>query len=134
MSTLLRVVAVLSLVSLSVPGCGSDDDDGSPNEAVRHGLGASCAKDADCQEAGQSCLMQFKGGYCGVPDCKGGDCPAGSGCVAHTDGKNYCFLVCLEKIDCNYARSVDVESNCSASITPAGNDAVKKACVPPSGS
>jgi hypothetical protein len=132
---MIRHGIALALVVLvpCVVSCGGDDDDDNGTEATRRGLGAACGADGDCAEAGQKCLLNFKGGYCGVPDCKGGDCPAGSACVAHDDGKSYCFLVCVAKTDCNVSRPVEVESNCAGNITGMG-DAVAKACVPPSGS
>ncbi len=111
-------------------GLGACGDDGS--EADRRGVGASCASNSDCTEEGQVCLP-FKGGYCGVASCvEDVDCPSGSLCVTHDDGLNYCFLVCADKPDCNRNRGVDVEANCSGSVTfaDAGDG---KACVPPSG-
>jgi hypothetical protein len=120
-------------------GCG--DDDGG-NAADRLGVGAQCARDADCLQStvdggiSQTCLTQFKGGYCGVEDCTSAeDCPMGSACVAHDDGNNYCFRICADKPECNLHRDADNESNCSANVDyveePAGG---AKACVPPSGS
>src|SRR5688500_19847149 len=88
----------------------------------------------DCRQdvAALECLS-FKGGYCGLRGCTGtADCPAGSACVAHSDGQNYCFLICLEKVDCNATRPVDIESNCSSNITFVVGERGKKACAPPS--
>jgi hypothetical protein len=117
----------LLIVSLFLFGCG-----GGGTEAQRRGVGAACTKDTDCTETGQKCLA-FKGGYCGLADCtKDADCPAGSACVAHTDGKNYCFLICTDKPQCNLFRSVDVEANCSSNVTFVEGKASVKACVPPS--
>jgi hypothetical protein len=117
------------LVVLVVASCGSDDK----NEAQRHGVGSACTTDANCTEEGQRCLT-FKGGYCGIADCiADSGCPNGSACVAHDDGKNYCFLVCTEKTQCNWNRGTDIESNCSANITFVGADQTRKACVPPTG-
>ena len=83
-------------------------------------------------EVGQTCLA-FKGGYCGVQGCaKAGDCPVGSACVSHTDGKNYCFLICNDKAQCNVHRPLEVEANCSSSITFADGTKNSKACIPPS--
>ncbi|MBI2390116.1 MAG: hypothetical protein HYV09_11060 [Deltaproteobacteria bacterium] len=119
----------LAVVSVSVAACG---DDSSGSEAQRRGVGAACTSNADCVEAGQTCLG-FKGGYCGVQGCsKAGDCPGGSACVAHTDGKNYCFLICNDKPQCNTFRPVDVEANCSSSVTFVDGTKGAKACVPPS--
>src|SRR5688572_28217297 len=70
-------------------------------EAQRRGVGAACAMADDCTETGQSCLTQFKGGYCGVASCTADEeCPPGSACVTHDDGMNYCFLICIVKTDC----------------------------------
>jgi hypothetical protein len=105
---------------------------GDESEADRRGVGASCTDSDDCTEEGQRCLA-FKGGYCGVMGCTTDTgCPDGSLCVAHTDGQNYCFLVCDSKADCNRNRSVDIEANCSSSISFA-DQGTGKACVPPSG-
>lgn len=125
----MRIAIVLSFVLCF--GCGDGDDDGT--EAQKRGLGAACAADSECSEAGQRCLP-FKGGYCGLSGCaKNEDCPAGSACVAHDDGTNYCFLVCAEKIECNPQRPLELESNCSSNITFTDGKTSVKACVPPSG-
>lgn len=121
---------VITVASAMSGACGSDAPPG--NEAQRRGVGAACTRNEDCVEVGQTCLP-FKGGYCGVLGCsKTADCPAGSACVTHTDGKNYCFLICADKPQCNAYRSVDVEANCSSSITFADGTKSTKACVPPS--
>ncbi len=110
--------------------CGSDNPPPG-SEAQRRGVGTACTANTDCA-AGQTCLP-FKGGYCGVQGCaKLEDCPAGSACVVHSDGKNYCFLVCLDKPECNVYRPVENEANCSSSITFADATKNKKACIPPS--
>jgi len=112
-------------------GCGDDDDD--EPEADRRGVGAECTTGDDCTEETQSCLTQFKGGYCGIDLCIAHeDCPAASACVTHDDGNNYCFRTCTDKAECNENRSVDNESNCVGSVTWVGDD-LGKACVPPSG-
>jgi fructose-specific component phosphotransferase system IIB-like protein len=119
-------------------GCG-----GSGNEADQLGVAAECAATSDCQEvvvAGETvqldCLPQFKGGYCAIQGCKSAvDCPDGSTCVAHDDGKNYCFRECTDKAECNANRSADNEANCSSSFDYASADDEKsgsKACIPPS--
>jgi hypothetical protein len=119
------------LVSLALlAGCG-DDDEGT--QAQRHGVGAACAGDTDCRDSGQRCL-EFKAGYCGVADCASNlDCPSGSACVRHDDGRNYCFLICTDKVQCNRTRPPDAEANCSANIEFVDGDLAVKACVPPSG-
>ena len=102
------------------------------NEADELGVGAECSATGDCLE-GQSCLTQFKGGYCGMTGCTSSDdCPASSGCVTHTDSQNYCFRICADKDECNANRSVEVESNCSSNVTFASGKKEGKACVPPS--
>lgn len=125
-------VALLGLgMAALLAACGDDDGDGS-TEADKRGVGAACAKTEDCTEQGQICLP-FKGGYCGIADCTGDvDCPSGSRCVTHDDGKNYCFRVCLDKSECNRNRPVDFESNCSSNITFVDSGKGEKACVPPS--
>jgi len=122
----------LSILCLMVLCSYSCDDEGT--EADQRGVGSECSINEDCTEEGQECL-DFKGGYCGVKDCtQDEECPEGSRCVAHTDGVNYCFLVCADKPECNLNRSVENESNCSANITfVEAPQAEVKACVPPSG-
>jgi len=109
--------------------CGGDD-----SEADRLGIGAMCTESNECDtEMGQSCL-QFKGGYCGEADCTADiDCPEDSACIAHTDGMNYCFRTCADKIECNENRDVENESNCSANVTFTDGAMGRKACVPPAG-
>lgn len=117
--------------------CG--DDDGVPADRV--GIGAECKADIDCAaplaDGGvpQRCLLQFKGGYCGLQNCtRHSDCPMGSACVVHDDSNRYCFRSCTDKPECNVNRSADNESNCSATVTYVDNDkSLGKACIPPSG-
>lgn len=127
-----RILPLLLLSSFLYLGCGDDGE----TEADRRGVGAQCTSTANCQEdEGLSCLTQFRGGYCGKSPCSANsDCPAGSACVAHTDGQNYCFRSCVDKAECNANRSVDNEANCSANITFVQPGTPGKACVPPSGS
>jgi hypothetical protein len=87
--------------------------------AQRHGVGAACSADSDCfvADAHLRCLP-FKGGYCGLEGCQqAADCPPGSACVTHDDGNNYCFLLCVDKPECNYTRPPEIEANCSSKIT-----------------
>ncbi|EDM73880.1 hypothetical protein PPSIR1_24109 [Plesiocystis pacifica SIR-1] len=124
-------LALALAASVAISLACSDDDE---TEADMLGVGAECAANEDCLEE-QSCLTQFKGGYCGVTDCAlDEDCPEGSACVAHTDGTNYCFRICTDKAECNANRDPDNESNCSANITFTDPETgANKACVPPSG-
>jgi hypothetical protein len=110
--------------------CGDDD-----TEADRLGVGAQCTANDQCDEdTSQLCLTQFKGGYCGIQGCtKDADCPEASACVAHTDGMNYCFRTCLDKLECNENRDLENESNCSSSVEFVDGMKTLKACVPPSG-
>ena len=124
-----RVMFLVLLAALS--GALVDCGDGG-SEAQRRGVGSACAVNADCTETGQVCLT-FKGGYCGLADCQNNaGCPSGSACVAHTDGRNYCFLICTDKSQCNLHRSADVEANCSSNVTFVDGASNLKACVPPS--
>jgi hypothetical protein len=120
-------MALMALLALAA--CGDDGADAL-------GIGAECTMSDECtqdEEFEQVCLTQFTGGYCGLSQCTGDlDCPDESGCVAHTDGTNYCFRTCLDKAECNVNRSVDVESNCSSNVTFVDGAQGRKACVPPS--
>ena len=132
----MRHAHVFALVLLLLPvGCG-----GPGNEADRVGVGAACTVDADCPivECDEEpcpelvCLTQFAGGYCGLSDCVDDlGCPVGSSCVAHDDGRNYCFRLCANKPECNLHRGPEVESNCSSSVEWVEPQS-GKACVPPS--
>ncbi len=119
-----RLALILFATSFSgLSACGDDAND-------EH-IGGECDSKGDCENEELTCLTEFKGGYCGAKDCEGDDdCLDGSICVTH-EGTNYCFLVCLEKEECNDNRESDNESNCSSNIdrVDGGND---KACVPPS--
>lgn len=123
----MQILIALGLV-LAV-GCSAE------SAADRLGIGSECTTTEDCDEdTNQSCLMAFKGGYCGIQDCVGNaDCPEDSACVVHDDGTNYCFRTCIDKAECNLNRGADVESNCSANVTFVESVGSLKACVPPSG-
>jgi len=117
----LLITLVLSLTALC---CGNDADD--------LGVGAECSSVDECGE-GQSCLTEFKGGYCGLRDCQHDvDCPDGSACITHTDSVNYCFLICGTKDQCNEHRDADNEANCSSSVDFIDGANDRKACIPPS--
>lgn len=94
-----------------------------------------CTNDAECpavDSVALHCLTEFKGGYCGLTGCtKDADCPAGSLCVGEL-GKNYCFLECTDKTQCNLGRTTVNESNCSSSVTFVDGKTNVKACIPPS--
>ena len=127
MPKLLAVVCPL-LVAVLTLSCGD-----SGTEAQKRGVGAACTMAPDCTETGQSCLTQFKGGYCGVAGCTSDEgCPPGSACVTHDDGMNYCFLICNVKADCNRSRAVDVEANCSSTAVLLEAPKDRKVCSPPS--
>ncbi|HKY34882.1 MAG TPA: hypothetical protein VJN18_02980 [Polyangiaceae bacterium] len=124
----------LLAAALPLPGCDDDNEGAGLSPAQQHGVGAACSADADCF-VGDTRLMclSFKGGYCGLEGCQQDvDCPAGSGCVTHDDGNNYCFLLCVEKFECNYTRPLEIEANCSSNITFSDGNKNSKACVPPS--
>ena len=116
-----RIAVVLGLLLLV--SCGSDADDVL--------IGAECAATNACENDELTCLMNFKGGYCGASGCTSNDdCPDLSICVTEA-GTNYCFRTCSDKAECNENRTADNESNCSSSVdrVDGGN---QKACVPPS--
>ena len=123
--TTLHTLPLSLLLLAATPACNGGAD--------AEGVGAQCAAQDDCAED-QQCLTVFKGGYCGKEDCAAdADCPDGSICVTHDNGKNYCFLTCVDKVDCNSNRDPEEESNCSASFTPVdGGNKNVKACIPPS--
>lgn len=136
MTTRLLLLALCALLA----GAGCGDDDGTADQV---GIAATCEVDDDCRDLELAdggvvqlqCLTQFKGGYCGVPDCtSSAECPIDSICVTHDDGRNYCFRVCDDKPECNVNRPVDDEANCSSSFDWAvpAEDAGEKACIPPS--
>ena len=129
LQTFFRIVAFTLGAAVSASSCGG----GGGNEAIRHGVGAACSSNVDCTEAGQACLP-FKGGYCGVQDCvDDAHCPQGSACVKYTDGKQYCFLLCVDKPDCNFSRPPELEANCSSSIEFVSGAKTSKVCLPPTG-
>jgi hypothetical protein len=138
MCRLMCVIGGLMVVGVA-GGCGGDD----ATEADRIGVGAQCMVDPNADPPSNcpvveidiqlKCLTEFKGGYCGLEGCtEDADCPAGSACVIHGNGNNYCFRVCQNKPECNRNRSPDNESNCSSNITFAEEPQERKACVPPS--
>lgn len=132
----MRARAMIILALGALWAC-DDDDDGT--EADRLGVGAECKSSDDCLQEGDggvnlTCLPQFKGGYCGLEGCSSNeDCPEHSACVAHDDGKRYCFRSCADKAECNVNRSPDNEANCSSNVTYVDDSTKGKSCVPPSG-
>ncbi len=129
--------AAISLAAVWMAvGCGDDGDDGAGTEADRIGVGAECTQDKDCPvvegEPAMECL-EFRGGYCGLSDCAGdADCPSGSACVQHDDGRTYCFRICLDKAECNLNRSAENSANCSSNVGFVDEQNEIRACVPPS--
>jgi hypothetical protein len=128
---------------LAACGGGPDEEPDGETEADRLGVAATCEEDLDCPEVEideetvqLQCLLQFDGGYCAIEDCESAlDCPEGSTCVAHDDGKNYCFRECVDKAECNANRGADEEANCSANFDyadAADDNSGVKACIPPS--
>ena len=123
--TTTRWTLVAALLAVGAAACG--------NEANEQKIGGECSASEPCENEALQCLTQFKGGYCGEADCTAdADCPEGSICVTHLN-RNYCFLTCDDKQDCNENRASENESNCSSSIVRVGGGS-EKACVPPSGS
>jgi hypothetical protein len=118
------LVSALAL-ALAVCGCSSQ------NAANQAGIGAQCSMTSDCTTAGEVCLTEFNGGYCGLAGClHDTDCPQGSACV--TDNQtNYCFLVCGTKTDCNLHRDPANESDCTSSLTFIDGAMSRKVCRPP---
>ncbi|MDA3864212.1 MAG: hypothetical protein PF689_10145, partial [Deltaproteobacteria bacterium] len=92
MKTNILIIQIFLSLIFVFSSCDDDND----NEANKLGVGAQCTTNEECDlENDQSCLLDFKGGYCGVMDCIADEeCPEGSRCVAHDDGNNYCFLIC----------------------------------------
>ena len=132
----MRALAIAVTALWALCACGDDEDD--LNASDRLGVGAECASNDDCLREGDgginlACLPQFKGGYCGLEGCNGNeDCPERSACVAHDDGRRYCFRSCADKPECNLNRSPDNEANCSSSVDYVDEDTPGKSCVPPS--
>lgn len=119
-----RLLCALLLITAA---CGNDQ-----NEANRRGVGAECSATALCSETGQSCLSEFKGGYCGISGCSHDtDCPQGSACVTDDNQTRYCFLVCADKPNCNVNRSLENESSCTSSLTFVDGANGRKVCRPP---
>ena len=124
---ILSVMVVACAIAV-IEACGDDE-----SQADKVGIGAECTDDDDCTEADQTCLTEFKGGYCGKSGCTSNrDCPESSACVAHDNGTNYCFRICTDKAECNRNRTPDVESNCSSSVTFVEDATDVKTCLPPS--
>lgn len=122
---MMRLSLVAAVMMVFAFACSDDADD--------LGVGAQCASNDECDaDTNQTCLA-FKGGYCGLQGCThDADCPDRSACIMHTDGVNYCFRTCADKVDCNANRDADNEANCSSSVTFVDGDMGRKACVPPS--
>ena len=133
---MLGVLVMGAALAVLLVGCSDDDNGGSEADLLY--IGGVCAMDTDCNDGDTDtpeleCVTDFKGGYCGIKDCVvSEDCPQGSLC-ADLDGTMYCFLVCIDKAECNTNRPADLESNCSSNVDPVeGGD--EKLCIPPAAS
>jgi hypothetical protein len=123
----MRLFHLACLLVLALTACSDDAND--------RGVGAVCTTNNDCTEEGQSCLTQFKGGYCGLSGCvRDADCPEGSACITEDDRVNYCFLVCADKPDCNANRPVEDEASCVSSLPFVEGAQGRKVCRPSMGS
>jgi hypothetical protein len=124
--TMSRILYALVVIAV-LCSCG-----GGTSEAIKRGVGSECNADLVCSEPDQICLNEFKGGYCGKSGClHDTECPAGSACVTADNQTNYCFLICVDKPDCNPRRSLENESNCTASLTFIDGANSRKVCNPP---
>jgi hypothetical protein len=95
------------------------------------GVGESCGVDSECA-AGLVCLTEFKGGYCGKPDCQANaDCPGGSLCVKN-GSKSYCAATCAAPADCAGCRAADVVATCKSDAAFVEAGTTGSVCVPPS--
>jgi hypothetical protein len=102
----MTVLGVLAL--LMVAGCGSSGSTGGSSNGERpvtefNGVpfGATCADDADCGGAADSCCKGGKcspDGWCSPKCASDQDCPDGFFCIDR-DGKR-CFSECADDRDC----------------------------------
>jgi hypothetical protein len=116
----------LLLISLVCLGCNDNADS--------LGVGAQCTMTSDCDTDLHEICLTFKGGYCGLEGClHDADCPTDSACIAHSDGHNYCFRICIDKPECNANRDPINEANCTSTATFVDGTNGRKACVPPNG-
>lgn len=122
----MKAFLIGSTMLLSLAACS--------NSADQLGVGAQCTATSECNTSLHEVCLAFKGGYCGLQGCvHDADCPTSSACIAHTDGKNYCFRTCVDKPECNANRDPVNEANCSSSVTFVDPAQGRKACVPPNG-
>lgn len=134
MKTIFQVFlcALTAFCLLGAVGCG---DEGS--EADKQLIGGECTQAEDCDDGDPDtpeleCILDFKGGYCGRKGCTASsECPEGSLCADLGTGY-YCFLVCIDKGECNRNRTIENESNCSSNIDPV-EGGEEKLCIPPAG-
>ncbi len=136
MTRLLALTAALTLFA-----CADDEE-----TADDIGIAWTCQATEDCpvlesedeEDTGDiqlECLLDYTGGYCVLPDCSSNaDCPEDGVCVTHTDGNNYCFRGCQEKVECNENRPKESEANCSSDFVFAdeADEGSSKACIPSS--
>ena len=117
-------VALLGCALLIVGACGNDDSGGS-----ERGVGADCVRHEHCDE-GQSCFVEFGGGYCTLEDCgSDSDCPTGSACVTY-NGTNYCLLECEGASECNLNRA-EFPATCVATLDFVEDAGGRSVCRPP---
>jgi hypothetical protein len=84
-------------------------------------IGDECSTNIDCG-VGRICDRSQPGGYCTIPDCDTGSCPADSVCIRFSNGQSFCMLACGGNSDCRKeytcVTGVGVFPFCNASPAP----------------
>ncbi|RAL23489.1 hypothetical protein DL240_04830 [Lujinxingia litoralis] len=62
-------------------------------------IGSECASDNECP-SGARCDLSVKGGICTIRDCRPGECPEDSTCVAFDRHLSFCLKSCQSDEDC----------------------------------
>jgi hypothetical protein len=115
MKHILGCFILLSSLGLLVVSCGTDGGGtGERPNMVLNGIpfGATCASDADCGGAADSCC---KGGKCSAagwcsPKCASDqNCPQGFFCIS--DEGSRCFLACADDRDCPFGFLCESKDN-----------------------
>lgn len=90
---------LVAVAALFVSACGTEDDAGSAPFDGLDTVGAPCSVNTDCGPENAVCLLDYPGGYCGLPCFDRTDCPNGAECIPWQD-QAVCAPGCGGPADC----------------------------------
>lgn len=89
----------LTFCLLCLAACGTEDDAALAPFDGLDTVGAPCATSSECGPPNAVCLLDFPGGYCGLPCFDRTDCPNGAECIPYGE-QAICAAGCGSSADC----------------------------------